>query len=288
MYDPAEIFNPRLTRTNMDSNWVTGGGETGLSVQETGNPNGRAILFVHGYSQSHLSWTHQIASELADDFRLVTMDLRGHGNSGKPRDRYTDSALWADDIRAVVDALELDTPVLVGWSLGGVVVLDYLAKYGDKRISGINLVGAPSGLGTKEAMAIIGDSFLSLVPGLETNDPLWSVRTLKAFLRRCFHEKPSPRVLRFLLGFNLIVPPYVRAGINDRSITHDEVLRTLKIPALVTHGVEDRIVLPAAGESHARLIDEVDTSFYPSTGHSPFWEVPTRFNDELREFVSEL
>ena len=55
-----------------------------ISAQEWGNPAGPEILFIHGFSQSHLSWIRQVNSDLAKEFRIVTYDLRGHGNSDKP------------------------------------------------------------------------------------------------------------------------------------------------------------------------------------------------------------
>jgi len=64
-----------------------------ISAQEWDNPAGAEILFIHGFSQSYLSWMRQVDSDLAKEFRIVTCDLRGHGNSDKPLDpaRYRDS-----------------------------------------------------------------------------------------------------------------------------------------------------------------------------------------------------
>jgi non-heme chloroperoxidase len=72
-----------------------------ISAQEWGNPAGPEILFIHGFSQSHLSWMRQVDSDLAKDFRIITYDLRGHGNSDKPLDpaRYRDSKAWGDECR---------------------------------------------------------------------------------------------------------------------------------------------------------------------------------------------
>ena len=58
-----------------------------ISAQEWGNPTGPEILLIHGFSQSHLSWMRQVDSDLAKEFRIVTYDLRGHGNSDKPLDK---------------------------------------------------------------------------------------------------------------------------------------------------------------------------------------------------------
>src|SRR5882757_6125117 len=75
-----------------------------ISAQEWGNPAGPEILFIHGFSQSHMSWMRQVDSDLAKEFRIVTYDLRGHGNSDKPEDkaRYRDSKAWGDEVQAVI------------------------------------------------------------------------------------------------------------------------------------------------------------------------------------------
>ena len=116
-----------------------------ISAQEWGNPAGPEILFIHGFSQSHLSWMRQVDSDLAKEFRIVTYDLRGHGNSDKPLDpaRYRDSKAWGDEVQAVIDAAGLKRPVLVGWSYAGRVISDYLATHGAGQLAGINFVDAP-------------------------------------------------------------------------------------------------------------------------------------------------
>src|SRR5688500_18085615 len=115
----------------MKSHIIAGGGGVPLHVVETGAPAGRSILFIHGFSQCCLAWSRQLHSELAADRHLIAMDLRGHGLSGKPRDAYAESKLWADDVNAVIQALDLDRPILSGWSYGPLVILDYLRHYGE-------------------------------------------------------------------------------------------------------------------------------------------------------------
>jgi pimeloyl-ACP methyl ester carboxylesterase len=109
-----------------------------ISAQEWGNPAGPEILFIHGFSQSHLSWMRQVEGDLAKEFRIVTYDLRGHGNSDMPLDpaRYRDSKAWGDEVQAVIDTAGLKRPVLVGWSYAGRVISDYLATHGAGQIAG--------------------------------------------------------------------------------------------------------------------------------------------------------
>jgi non-heme chloroperoxidase len=116
-----------------------------ISAQDWGNPNGPEILFIHGFSQSHLSWIKQVTnSDLAKEFHVVTYDLRGHGNSDKPfePERYKTSKYWGDEVQAVMDATGLKRPVLVGWSYGGRVMADYLTTHGTAKLAGLNYVDA--------------------------------------------------------------------------------------------------------------------------------------------------
>ena len=129
------------------SHTITGGGGIRLHVVETGNAKRQAIVFIHGFSQCWRSWKRQMESPLADTFRLVGLDIRGHGLSDKPHEGYADSRLWADDVHAVMQALELDHPILCGWSYGPLVILDYIRHYGEASIRGINFVGGVTKLG---------------------------------------------------------------------------------------------------------------------------------------------
>jgi non-heme chloroperoxidase len=127
---------------------VEGHGGVPLLVEETGDRSLPGILFLHGFGQSYLSFRRQFASTLADRFHLVAFDLRGQGGSGKPSfaAAYTDSRIWADDVEAVILATHLKRPVIVGWSYGGFVAMDYVRHYGPRRIAGIDLVGSLGGL----------------------------------------------------------------------------------------------------------------------------------------------
>lgn len=258
-----------------------------LHIDEAGTPNGRPLLFIHGYTQSRLAWNKQMESALGDEFRLIAMDNRGHGLSEKPHDAYEASERWADDVQAVIDTLELADPILVGWSYGGLIIADYLEKYGEEHIAGVNLVGAISKFGTEDANALIGESVLELVPGFFSTDAEESMAALETFVRYCTYEEPSPQEFYYVLGFNAIVPPHVRESLLSRAVTHDDLLPTLEKPVLVTHGREDVVVLPTAAEEHASAIPNARTSFYSEVGHTPFREDPERFNRELREFVME-
>jgi non-heme chloroperoxidase len=272
----------------MKSQYVNGGGGTKLHVVETGNPQGRPILFIHGFSQCWLAWSRQMNSDLAEDYRLVAMDMRGHGLSEKPRDAYGDSKLWADDVNAVLQSLGLEQAILSGWSYGPLVILDYIRHYGDEAIGGIHFVSGITKLGSDEALSVLTPEFLGLVPGLFSIDAEESVRSLETLLRMCCAREVSEPDLYLMLGYNVSVPPWVRQALLSRSFDNDDVLPKIRKPVLITHGADEAIVKPAVVDQHKSLMPHAQIQMIPIAGHAPFWDDAMTFNQRLRAFASSV
>ena len=272
----------------MKSHRVAGGAGTQIHLVETGNPRGRPIVFIHGFSQCRLAWSRQMNSDLADGYRLVAMDLRGHGLSDKPLDGYADSRLWADDVNAAIQALGLDQPILCGWSYGPLVILDYIRHYGEDGISGVNFVGAVTKLGGDEAVSVITPEFLSLIPGFFATDVEASVRSLESLVRMCFAEEPAAEDLCLMLGYNVSVPPYVRQALFSRSFDNDDLLPKIRKPVLIMHGADDAVVKSAAVDQHRAAMAHAQIQMVANAGHACFWDDAAAFNRRLRTFAESL
>jgi non-heme chloroperoxidase len=272
-----------MTRTHR----VQGGGGVELYVEETGNEQGRPVLFIHGFSQCRLAWRSQLRSDLRDDLRLVAMDLRGHGLSARPRDAYGESSVWAQDVHAVITALGLDRPILCGWSYGGVVIGDYLRAHGEQALGGIALVAAASRLG-EPLMPFLGSEFVAELPGMFSEDVEACTAAVERFIRLTTYAEPTPDDLYLTLGYNMAVPSHVRQALLSRTLNHDDLLARLTLPTLIVHGLEDKIVLPAMSEHHIGLIPHAKLAFYDHVGHAAFSESAAAFNAELQEFASSL
>jgi pimeloyl-ACP methyl ester carboxylesterase len=216
------------------------------------------------------------------------MDMRGHGLSDKPREGYTDSKLWADDVNAAMQALRLDHPILCGWSYGPLVILDYIRHYGEDAVGGLNFVGAVTKLGSEEAMSVLTPGFISLVPGFFATDVKESVRSLESLLRMCFAQEPSAEELYLMLGYNVSVPPYVRQALFSRSFDNNDLLPKMRKPVLITHGVDDAVVKPAAVEQHKAGLAHAQIEMMRGAGHAPFWDNAATFNQRLRAFAESL
>ena len=267
---------------------ISGGGGIHLNVVESGNPQGRPILYIHGLSQCWLQWSRQMNSDLIRDHRLVAMDLRGHGHSDKPLAGYDGSKLWADDVNAVLETLNLDGAILCGWSYGPLLILDYIRHYGEERIGGIHFVGSVTKLGSEEALAALTPEFLGLVPGLFSSDVNESVHSLSALLRLCFADEPAIEELYLMLGYNVAVPPYVRQALLSRSINNDDILATIRKPVLITHGTKDAIVKPSVVDQHKALVHHAQVHLVENAGHALVWEDAGKFNQRQREFAQSL
>jgi non-heme chloroperoxidase len=267
---------------------VRGGGGLGLHVREWGDPAGPPIVFVHGWSQCQLCWSRQTGGALAEDFRIVAFDLRGHGESEKPEDpaAYLDARLWADDLAAVVEQVAPARPVLVAWSYGGLVVADYLRAYGDEAIAGLNLVGGAVML--KPSFDHIGPGFLENAGDASAPDLQTNITAIRRFLRASTVEPLSADDWSEALCWNMVVPAGVRGALLARQIDSDDVLPRLSVPVLVTHGRADLIVLPSMAQHVLDVCSTARPSWYERVGHLPFFEDPARFDRELREFAGTV
>jgi pimeloyl-ACP methyl ester carboxylesterase len=270
------------------SHEIKGGGGVQLHVVEAGNPKGRAIFYLHGLSQCWLQWSRQLNSDLANDHRLVAMDMRGHGLSDTPLQGYDDSKLWAEDVNAVINSLSLENPVLCGWSYGPLLILDYIRHFGEDHIGGIQFVGAATKLGSDDAIAVLTPEFLSLLPGLFSTDVRESVSTLQPFLRLCFAREPAAEELFLMLGYSVSVPPYVRQALLSRSLNNDDILPKIRKPVLITHGASDAIVKPAAVGLQKASMAHAVVQMMDNAGHAAFWDDAPNFNRRQREFCESL
>ncbi len=233
----------------------------------------------------HLTWWQQVTdSRLAKKFRMITFDLPGHGGSDKPCDPavFNNGAHYADTLNAVITASGLKKPVLVGWSYGTRVVRDYLTRYGDSHIGGINFVGSA----VSSDPRLLGPHF-AFSGGLLSDDLVPSLKATREFDRSCFHTPPSAADLDQLTAISMMVPSKIRQWMN-RPAPYEGALKAIKVPMLVTHGVEDQNFWLSLAKYVVKTVPHAQASFYKNVGHSVFWEPPSRFNRELAGFVQKV
>ena len=257
--------------------------EVRIAIQEYGNPKGREIVFVHGLYGSHLNWERQVASPLLRKYRLITYDLRGHGLSGKPTDprAYKDGRRWGEELATVIRAKNLRRPVVAGWSMGGLVMTNYLGLRGDARLAGLVFV----------------DGVIELRPELLRNVPKTTADITSAdlgryldgtreFLRQCFFRPPAPTAFeRMVQAAAMASPDMVRAVYTGISIPAETALPKVGVPTLFVQGADDGNVRRSMVELGKRLVPGSKALIYPGTGHAAAYERAERFNRDLDRFV---
>jgi non-heme chloroperoxidase len=279
------LNNPIVAR---DRHKVQGAEGVMLSVQEWGNPDGQPILFAHAYGTSHLAWLPQLSSSLAQEFRLITFDHRGHGESDKPltADSYNRRDLFADDIQAIVTHLGLKQFILVGWSMSGVLVGDYLTKYGEGNIIGLVLVSAANKLGSEFFSSQAGGAFANpKTQGIFSEnlyDQIGGWNVLNSYLSTHLMNQDTKDMI---LATSMLMPVVARGSIVMRDENYLPLYQNLTAPIFLVHAAEDQIVLSAASEQLQAVRPNVRYTRYATGGHAPHWEYWEQFNQELAQFV---
>ena len=281
-------------RAELEYRVVDGVGDVPLKIVTAGDAANPALLFIHGLAQSHYAFHHQLESGLAEDYYLISFDLRGHGASAKPwgNEAYGSSAVWAGDVAAVLAATGARRPLLVAWSYGTLVALDYLRETGAENIAGLLLTGAVGALvpfraaDTDEALR---EEFMRVRQQQLSDDPRDQVAALDRMVDwltgtpLASDERDRMRVTAAMF------PAYARRAIYARPLDNRDLLPVVSgLPVLIALGSEDNAALVEDAAILAADHAAMDYSLYEGSGHSVFLEQPDRFNRELRSFADAV
>ncbi|PKV11332.1 alpha/beta fold hydrolase [Xanthomonas prunicola] len=256
-----------------------------LAVQEHGAAEGPPIVFVHGLLGSRINWDAQLADARLQRYRLITYDLRGHGLSGKPvaASTYQEGMRWADDLAAVLKGASARDAVVVGWSLGGAVISNYLSHYGDTGLAGVVYVD-----GVIELRAEQLGAHPAIYRDLVSPDLRTHLQAVQEFLRLCFATQPPAPVFETLLANASLASWDMQRAMQGMSI--DLVgLQHTRLPVLLMYGARDALVATEPTLMRARQVQpRAQTVLYPDAGHAPFLEDSVRFNQDLLRFVEQI
>lgn len=267
---------------------VAGHGGVPLNVLSQGDASRPAVLLVHGYRQSHLSWQGVFAGgAAAQHCRLVAYDLRGHGNSGQPwqAEAYATGQPWADDLAAVIRTQGLQRPLLVGWSFGGQVLMDFLRLYPDWPVAGLVLVDTPAGLLPEPAVAATAAS--APPRPAPSTDLALNVAAAQRSAQLVLGDGVPPALRQQLAAASMRVSPLVDQGVAARGpVDNTDLLPRLRqLPVTLVSGGRDPIFTPAQATQLQALLPAAGVHRFESAGHAPFLDDPQRFATLLQDLV---
>ena len=252
--------------------------ESGVKLYiEDINPEGsKTIVFLHGWPLSHRQFEYQFDVLPFMGYRCIGIDWRGFGKSDKPISGYNFDRL-ADDIRKVVDVLQLDNFTLVGHSTGGAIAIRYISRHNGNGVSKLVLVdaAAPVGFTTETATKF-------LTQGLNDRPKMMREVTESFF----FQYITSP-FSEWFFQMGLEAAGWSTAAIiitlRDETLYAD--LQKILVPTLIVHGVHDKVIPFAQAQELSQKIKNAQLVPFHYSGHGAFWEEREKFNQLLRQFI---
>ena len=253
-------------------------------IQSAGT--GRPIVLVHGNSCSSKAWSKQFEGPLAAKYRLIAIDLPGHGDSARAPAPETDYSMtgYGKVVAAFADKMELKNAVFVGWSLGGHVVLEAASDL--PMASGLMIFGTPPVSKAKDGFA----GFKGLSPAAFSPAP--SDAEIDAFIGSFFapHFAPIPQF--FAADFRN-TDGAARACLGastQQGLFKDEVAivgSELKIPLAIASGQQEQVVdLDYLKRLKAPTLWRRDVQVVADAGHAIQWEQAQALDRMLDEFAS--
>lgn len=243
------------------------------SVQGKGDT---ALVFVHCWACDRTYWNNQV-SEFAKNYRIVTIDLPGHGQSGQERKSWSIPS-FAEDVKTVVTKLDLKRVVLIGSSMGGPISLEAARVMPDRVVAVVpvdSMLNVEQKVPPDQLDAVLKQmqaDYKGTVTGL-TNQFFFSPNTPAAVKERVLRDATSR-------------PPEMAIAIMRGILTHDAVpaLRETKILIHAING--DRA--PTNLEANRKYAAQFDASIIKGSGHYPMLENPAGFNQALGEILKKL
>lgn len=253
-----------------------------LAYSDTGS--GLPIVFLHAFPLNRTMWTAQ-EQALSSRFRVVTVDLRGHGESDAPLWRYTlDQS--ADDVRALLDHLSVRQAVLVGLSMGGYILFAFYRKFAD-RVRGLVLADTRAQADTAEGK----DSRFQMAQVAYKNGPtaIADLMIPKLLSPGSISSNPElVRTVRAMIEGNQI------SGIAGDLMAMAErpdsipLLKQIACPTHILVGELDQATPPSDAELMAERIPGARLSIIPGAAHLANLEQPDRFTQIVRLFADEV
>ena len=266
--------------------------DTDIEIYYEDHGSGQPVVLIHGYPLNSDSWERQERVLLSAGYRVVRYDRRGFGRSSRPTTGY-DYDTFAADLNALIEELELEDAVLVGFSMGTGEVTRYLGTYGSPRVSKGVLFGAipPFLLKTDDnPEGIDGQVFEGIKAAVVKDRYAYFKDFFDNFYNTDTFAPDRISEQAWQASFNVAAgaSPHASYACVDTWLTDFRAdLEKIDVPVLVMHGTEDRI-LPF--ESTAKRLPDLvaNLKLIPVEGgpHNIGWTHPEECNRGLLEFLA--
>jgi pimeloyl-ACP methyl ester carboxylesterase len=255
-----------------------------LAVEESGQ-GGIPVLLIHGNSSCRGVFRHQLQGQLAENHRLISFDLPGHGESSNapdPTRSYTRPGL-ADAAVELLGKLCVAEAIVLGWSLGGHIGIEMVPRFSGMR--GLMITGSPP-VGRNNMAQGFNSSPQTGAAGKQD----LSEDDIEAFVQAIFGDSAEPflreAVVRADGRFRKRLFEAARAG---EGVDQRQIVESSPVPLAVVNGGADRSVNLDYFETVAYAnLWEGHCHRVAGLGHAPFWEAPDDFDPFLERFLQDV
>ncbi len=288
---PAQAAAPvkAAAPARLSSSTLTLNDGTTLYYKDWGN--GPAVVFSHGYPLSADAWEYQMLFLMQQGFRVIAFDRRGFGRSSQPGTGY-DYDTFADDLAALINALNLKQVTLVGHSMGGGEVARYIGRHGEQRVAKVALVAAvtPFLLQTPDnptgAPKALFDTFRAAVQAdrsqwnKDVTMPYYSYNRAGAKVSEGVRED----YWRQGMNTGVLAAYHAITAFSETDFRAD--LKKITVPTLVVHGNDDQIVpFEISGKLSAQLVRNATLKVYEGGSHGLLITQKDQLNSDLLAFL---
>ncbi|MCS3870333.1 pimeloyl-ACP methyl ester carboxylesterase [Chryseobacterium ginsenosidimutans] len=264
--------------------------EPNVRLHITDLGEGKTVVLIHGYPLSDASWEYQYHPLIKAGYRVIGITLRGFGQSDKPYGKY-DYDQFASDIKTVLDKLDIKDATLAGHSMGGAIALHYVAKYNSAHVSKLALFSAAAPLHTKRSdypYPLFKKEDITQWIELNNNDrPALLNAVGEKFVLSA--TSVSPGIGAWLGSIEMQSSAYAMEqaliALRDEDLRGD--LPKIKIPTLILHAKQDKIVSYELAEQMHKAIAGSQLIPFEKSGHASFIEEKDKFNAEFIKFLKQ-
>ncbi len=266
-------------------------GNIDLHYEDHGS--GQPVVLIHGYPLSGASWEKQVPALLNAGHRVVTYDRRGFGKSSQPTTGYNYDT-FAEDLRKVIQHLELRDFALVGFSMGGGEVARYFGKYGSKDVSkAVIISGVPPFLlkTPDNPEGVDANVFDGIIKAATTDRYAFFTEFFKNFYNTdvLLNKRVSEQAVQ--ASWNLAAGASATASVACVPTWHEDFRKDvdkIDVSTLVMHGDADRILpIAASGARTAKLIKGARLAILKDGPHCITWTHADEVNTELLNFLGK-
>jgi non-heme chloroperoxidase len=248
--------------------------------------SGPPIVFLHGWSSS-LNWFHPQIPVLAARYRVLALDFRGHGDSDKTPSGHT-MEQYARDVRAFVEGMQAEDCLMVGWSMGALVLWNYVLQFDRGQARGMVFVGqSASDLRTPdyEDGIVSPEEFQQMMLRLQTDR-----ETLLDEWMRSMRMYATEDEVAWMVADYLRCPAHIAtvAFYHQTTVNSLPAFPRIDFPTRVFFGTDPKMYNISQGEYLGRAIPGTRLVVFDRSGHVPMLEEPDKFNREIDAFAQEV